>query len=135
MCRLSSLSPAAIAVLVGPCNGARALKEKIEKNPGALKITHQARGRNGMVYDLSGEGHRLTVSIFQRENPQEPGEWRIEARASRADEAIVVSEWGSTRTEALERVGAAWTERAMADNLPSFDWKDVAKLLDSVRAL
>jgi hypothetical protein len=120
---------------VGPCNGARALKEKIEKNPGALKITHQARGRNGMVYDLSAEGHRLTLSIFQRENPQEPNEWRVEARASRADEAIVVSEWGATRAVALKSVGSAWTTRAMADNLPNFDWEAVAKLLDSVRAI
>ena len=116
-------------------SGARALKEKIEKNPGALKITHQARGRNGMVYDLSAEGHRLTVSIFQRENPQEAGDWRVEARASRADEAIVVSQWGRSRPEALKAVGAAWTARATADHLPSFDWEAVAKLLDSVRAI
>lgn len=119
----------------GPCHGARALKEKIEKNPGALKITHQARGRNGMVYDLSAEGHRLTVSIFQRENPQEPNDWRIEARASRADEAIVVAEWGKTRPEALKNVGVTWTARQAADNLPSFDWAEVAKLLESVRAI
>ena len=88
-----------------------------------------------MAYDLSAEGHRLTVSIFQRENPQEPGDWRIEARASRADEAIVVSQWGATRPEALKAVGAAWTARAAADNLPAFDWDAVAKLLDSVRAI
>ena len=88
-----------------------------------------------MVYDLSAEGHRLTVSIFQRENPQEPNDWRIEARASRADEAIVVAEWGKTRPDALKSVGAAWTARAMADNLPNFDWEAVAKLLDSVRAI
>jgi hypothetical protein len=88
-----------------------------------------------MVYDLSAEGHRLTVSIFQRENPQEPNDWRIEARASRADEAIVVAEWGKTRPEALKNVGVTWTSRQMADNLPSFDWDAVAKLLDSVRAI
>lgn len=88
-----------------------------------------------MVYDLSAEGHRLTVSIFQRENPQEPGDWRVEARASRADEAIVVSEWGSSRPAALKAVGEAWTARAAADNLPSFDWDAVAKILDSVRAI
>jgi len=118
-----------------PCQGAGALKEKVEKNPGALKITHQARGRNGMVYDLSAEGNRLTVSIFQRENPQEPGDWRIEARASRADEAIVISEWGTSRSEALKSVGTAWSARQMTDNLPSFDWEAVEKLLDSVRAI
>lgn len=88
-----------------------------------------------MVYDLSADGHRLTVSIFQRENPQEPGDWRVEARASRADEAIVVSEWGSTRPAALKAVGDAWSARAIADSLPSFDWEAVAKILDSVRAI
>lgn len=88
-----------------------------------------------MVYDLIAEGNRLTVSIFQRENPQEPGDWRIEARASRADEAIVVAEWGASRSEALKSVGAAWSARQMTDNLPSFDWEAVEKLLDSVRAI
>jgi hypothetical protein len=88
-----------------------------------------------MVYDLSADGNRLTVSIFQRENPQEPNDWRIEARASRADEAIVVSEWGATRTEALASVGTTWSTRAEADSLPVFDWKAVSALLDSVRAL
>lgn len=88
-----------------------------------------------MVYDLSADGHRLTVSIFQRENEQEPGDWRIEARASRADEAIVVSQWAASRPAALKAVGAAWSERAVADGLPSFDWEAVAKLLDSVRAI
>lgn len=88
-----------------------------------------------MVYDLSAEGNRLTVSIFQRENPQEPNDWRIEARASRADEAVVVSEWGKTRPEALKNVGETWTSRELTDSLPSFDWDAVAKLLDSVRAI
>lgn len=88
-----------------------------------------------MVYDLSAEGHRLTLSIFQRDNPQEPGDWRIEARASRADEAVVVSEWAASRALALRAVGVTWSSRAAVDKLPSFDWEAVATLLDSVRAL
>jgi len=88
-----------------------------------------------MVYDLSADGHRLTVSIFQRETSQEPDNWRIEARASRADEAIVVSQWGASRVDALKSVGAAWMARAQADALPTFDWDSVAKLLESVRAV
>jgi len=119
----------------GRATVSRTLKEKIEKSPGALKITHQARGRSGMVYDLSADGHRLTVSIFHRENPQEPDDWRIEARASRADEAIVVSQWAASRSAALKAVGIAWRDRAVADGLPTFDWEGVAKLLDSVRAI
>jgi len=126
---------ARLAVALRPCDGARTLKEKIEKVPGALKITHQARGRNGMVYDLSADGHRLTVSIFQRESSDDEGDWRIEAQASRADEAIVVSRWGTSRIEALKSVGAAWAERAQADSLPSFDWDAVSKLLETVRAV
>jgi hypothetical protein len=88
-----------------------------------------------MVYDLSADGHRLTVSIFQRENEQEPGDWRVEARSSRTDEAVVISQWAASRPAALKAVGAAWSDRAITDSLPSFDWEAVAKLLDSVRAL
>jgi hypothetical protein len=135
VCGDKAALPVRVAARGTPCNAPRILTEKNEKNPGALKITHQARGRSGMVYDLSAEGHRLTVSIFQRENPQEPGDWRIEARSSRNDEAIVVAEWAASRPAALKAVGAAWTERAVADSLHSFDWEDIAKLLDSVRAI
>jgi hypothetical protein len=111
------------------------MKERIPKNPHALKITHQARGRTGMVYDFSADGHRLTVSIFPRDGVQDAGDWRVEARASRADEAVVIAEWGATRGDALREVGRAWASRAVADRLPSFDWEEVAKALDTVRAI
>jgi hypothetical protein len=111
------------------------MKEKIPKNPHALKITQQARGRTGWVYDLSADEHRLTVSMFPRENADEPGEWRVEARASRSDEAIVVSEWGPTKADALQKVGAAWVARAEADNLPAFDFDAISKLLETVRGV
>ncbi len=88
-----------------------------------------------MVYDMTSDGHRLTVSIFVRENPQQPNEWRVEARASRSDEAVVVSEWGKTRADALASVGSSWSLRTEVDSLHTFDWNAVAKLLDSVRAI
>jgi hypothetical protein len=111
------------------------MNEKIPTNPHALKITQQARGRTGWVYDLSAGEHRLTVSTFPRENANEPGEWRVEARASRSDEAIVVSEWAPTKAEALQKVGVAWVARAEADDLPAFDFDAVSKLLETVRGV
>ncbi len=112
-----------------------AMKDKPPKNPHALKITQQARGRTGWVYDLSANERRLTVSMFPRDNVEEPGEWRVEARASRADDAVVVSEWGPTRAAALEKVGAAWTTLVDTKNLPAFDFDAISKLLESVRGV
>jgi hypothetical protein len=111
------------------------MKEKLPHDPHALKITQQARGRTGWVYDLSADQHRLTVSMFPRENADEPGEWRVEARASRADDAVVVSEWGATKADALHKVGLAWVARAADDNLPTFDFAAISKLLQTVRGV
>ena len=109
--------------------------EKAEKNKDALKITHQFRAGIGMVYDLKGDGNRLTVRVFPRQNPSDLDEWRIEARSSEAPEAAVVSEWGKTRTEALAAVGRSWVSEASARSLPTFDWDAVAEALSAVRAI
>lgn len=111
------------------------MKEKIAKNPHALKITQQARGRTGWTYDLSADEHRLTINVFPRENVEDPGEWRIEARASRADDAVVITEWGKTKVEALQKVGTSWVLRAEADHLPTFDFDAISKLLETVRGV
>lgn len=109
--------------------------DKAEKLKDALKITDQSRDRNGMVYDLKAEGNRLTVRIFPRENPTEQNEWRIEARVSSAPEALTVTQWGATRTEALQEVGKVWVSLAAEQGLPTFDWAAVAVALNAVRAL
>jgi hypothetical protein len=106
-----------------------------EKNTDTLKITNQFRLRTSLVYDFRCEGSRLTVSITPRERPDDAGEWRIEARASHAPEALIVTEWGSLRIEVLRAVGRAWVSKAAEHGLPTFDWEAVVKALQDVRAL
>jgi hypothetical protein len=109
--------------------------EKGEKNKDSLRITHQTRERNGMVYDLKGDGNRLTLRVFPRENSSDAADWRVEARTSEAQAAMVVSAWGATRAEALSSVAGTWTSKGPAQGLPAFDWEDVARVLTAVRAL
>lgn len=111
------------------------MREKSVKNPHALKITQQARIRTAMVCDLSADEHRLTLSTYGRENAEDAGEYRIEARPSRAPDAPVITGWGDTRLEALAEVGKSWRARAEAENLPSFDWEAIATLLATVRGV
>jgi hypothetical protein len=106
-----------------------------EKNTDTLKITNQFRLRAGLVYDFRCEGSRLTVFITPRERPDDVGEWRVEARASHAPDALVVTEWGATRIEALREVGRAWGSKATEHGLPTFDWEAVVKALQDVRAV
>jgi hypothetical protein len=90
-----------------------------------------------MVYDLRGAAGRLTLRVTGRggEDDGPPTEWRIEASTSIAPDAVIVSERGATRAEALRAVGRAWDEKRVASNLPSFDWELVARALAAVRAL
>jgi len=106
-----------------------------EKNTDTLKITNQFRLRTGLVYDFRCEGSRLTVFITPRERPDDAGEWRVEARASHAPDAFVVTEWGATRIDALRAVGRVWGSEAAEHALPTFDWEAVVKALQDVRAL
>lgn len=109
------------------------MKEK--KDTETVKITNQFRAKRGMVYDLKCDGERLTVSITQRENEDEAGEWRVEARNSSSAEALVVSEWGATRVDALRGVATSWASKADSNGLPTYDWDAVVKALEAVRAL
>ena len=109
------------------------MKEK--KDTETVKITNQFRAKRGMVYDLKCEGERLTVGICPRENDDEAGDWRVDARNSSTPEALVVSEWGATRVDALREVGRAWASKAEQHGLPTYDWEAVAKALLTVRAI
>src|SRR5450432_1477574 len=97
------------------------------KNKDAMRITLQSRSKNGMVYELRGEGHRLSLSIFQRENADEPSEWRVEARtAANAENAIAIA-WAPTKVDALREVARMWA--AKNEGLPEFDWNAVEQVL------
>jgi hypothetical protein len=106
-----------------------------DKKSDALKITNQFRSRTGFVYDLKYEGSRLTLTIVQRERPDDPGEWSVEARASSLPDVVPIVAWGATRRDALGEVGRAWASSAATTGLPSFDWDAIAAVLSDVRAL
>lgn len=103
-----------------------------EKNPFAVRITQQYRRKNGMTYELLGDGNRLVVRMFPRETPTEPDEWRCEACDGADRDEVLVSVWGPTRADALSAVGRRWDEHTRA---PKFDWLEVAKALEMVRAI
>jgi len=110
-------------------------KKEPPKNPNALKITNQFRAKNGMVYELKGEGNTLVVRVYPRESAVDPSDWRIEARANDKDESVVVTQWGTSKADTLREVGRAWTEMTATHGLHTFDWTTVAEALHAVRAI
>ncbi len=84
-----------------------------------------------MVYDLRGDGERLTLTMSPRASSQDPDEWHVEASASTQADAVRVDRWARTRAEALHAVGLEWCKLA----LPRFDWEAVRVVLAEVRAV
>jgi hypothetical protein len=105
----------------------------------ALKITHQIRPRGAdtaMTYGLECQGVILTLVVAPRSSDHDPGAWRVDARAKTLmKESVTASEWGSSRIEALRAVGRAWDAARSEHGLRMFDWNDVARVLEAVRAV
>jgi hypothetical protein len=98
--------------------------------PDTLRITDQYRRHpTGRVCEIECFGARLSVHVWELET--QPG-WRVEAHSGSGADAIVVGRSAGTRAEALRDVGATWAAERMS---PSFDWKDIAALLASVRVV
>jgi superfamily II DNA/RNA helicase len=114
--------------------GSRRASAMTEKKTDALRITNQFRSRNGFVYDLRCEGATLILSIKPRENPDDPGDWSVEARV-RSQDAAPITAWGPTKRDALREVGVAWVASAPSLGLPTFDWTAVATVLSEVSAV
>lgn len=107
---------------------------RVSEDKDALKITNQFRNKRGIVYDLKHQADRLTVCITQRENPDDPNEWRVDLSAGSQGEAAI-TEWGPTKADALKAAGATWLSSSGSLGLPTFDWDAVAKALTTVRAI
>ena len=101
----------------------------------SLRITNQFRAKDAMVYDLRCEGTRLTVSVSQRRNEQDPAEWCVAARSGAAPNDVTVEEWGPSAAKALEKIATSWGTRRESEAIPSFDWTAVAAALAAVRAI
>jgi hypothetical protein len=109
---------------------------KDEREEESIRITQQFRARDAMVYDLRGSAGRLTLRVSGRgDGDGPPTEWRIDASTSSSPDAVIVSEVGLTRADALRAVSRSWNEKRLANNLPSFDWESVTRAMAAVRAI
>jgi RNA recognition motif-containing protein len=108
----------------------RATREAAEKPK--VKIAQQFRERHNMAYELDCSGTPITLRIFPTENADD---YRIEARASEAPEAAVITASAKTPRDALAAVGAEWSAKGDALGLPSVDWEAITTAMVGVRAL
>lgn len=98
-----------------------------------VKIAQQFRERDNMAYDLDCEGAPLTIRIY----PMPDGSWRIEARATDAAEAVVISSCGTNRSDVLVDVVRAWNREASGPSSPlrRLDDAAVMQAMRDVRAV
>ena len=106
-----------------------------EKEKAAVRITNQFHDRGGMAYNLNCEGARLTVRVFGRTSPDDPTDWRIEARTNGKIDNFVITGSGASRAAALHEVAGAWARAIEGHPLPSINWKAIEDVLVEVRAL
>ena len=106
-----------------------------EQTNDKLKITLQFHAGRGTAYELQRGDSKLTIHVSPGQRPKDAGEWRVEAFASHGPSDVPIVEWGTTRVEALEAVGRTWDLEGPSRELPSFDWKEVARLLAIVSAI
>ncbi|HEY0467166.1 MAG TPA: hypothetical protein VGC79_23360 [Polyangiaceae bacterium] len=102
------------------------------------KVTMQYRSGAGKVFELESAGHMLDVRVTPREAADvanAAGPWHVAAQDRRSAGAVVISEWGATRGEALEKVSRAWVEQMSERNLTPFDWLAVTRTLQAIRAI
>jgi len=97
------------------------------------KVTMQYRSGAGKVFELESAGQMLDVHVTPREDAA--GQWQVAAHDRRSAGAVVISESGATRSEALEKVSRAWAEQMTERNLTPFDWIAVTSTLQSIRAI
>ena len=99
------------------------------------KVTMQYRSGAGKVFELESAGKLLDVHVTPRQEADPDGQWRVTAQDQRGGGATVISEWGATRGEALEKVSRTWVEQMSERNLSAFDWVAVTKTLQAIRAI
>jgi hypothetical protein len=100
----------------------------------ACKVTTQYRSGQRLVYELENEGRVLDVHISSGSGDS-VGTWLVAAHNGRGTDSTVIAESGTTRTEALGKVGDSWAAKAGELGLPLVDWSAVAKALLAVRAI
>lgn len=99
------------------------------------KVTMQYRSGAGKVFELESAGKLLDVHVSPRDESGAAGEWRVTAQDRRGGNATVITEWGATKGEALEKVSRTWVEQMSERNLSAFDWVAVTQTLQAIRAI
>jgi len=108
---------------------------KPEKSEPPCKVTMQYRSGSGKVFELESAGKILDVHVTPHESSDSADLWRVAAHDRRSAGAIVISETGATRGEALEKVSRSWVEQMRERNLTAFDWIAVTNTLQAIRAI
>ena len=108
-------------------------ERKNSEASGGPRITTQYRSSEAMVYEFQNAGFAIDVHV-RPPRAADGEQWRVEAHTSHELDAIVVREWGTTRADALERVGVTWAAKADELHLPAWDFPAIGRALDSVRA-
>lgn len=99
------------------------------------KVTMQYRSGAGKVFELESAGQMLDVHVTPRTASENGGEWLVAAHDRRGGGAIVISESGATRGEALDKVSRAWVAQMTERGLTAFDWAAVTSTLIAIRAI
>lgn len=108
-----------------------AVSTKDEKS--RARITQQFREARNMTYELECSGVPLILRVFPPSGS--PNEWKIEARASDAVDAVVATATAASRPQALDRVAEWWRDNATTRALATYDWNAVAQAMAAVRAI
>jgi hypothetical protein len=93
----------------------------------------QYRSGTGKVFELESAGKMLDVHVTPKQAAG--GGWLVAAHDRRGGGAVVISEWGATRGEALDKVSRAWVAQMGERNLSAFDWAAVTNTLRAIRAI
>lgn len=99
------------------------------------KVTMQYRRGAGKVFELESAGKMLDVCVTPRQESENGGAWSVAVQDRRGRDAVVVTESGATRGEALEKVSRAWADQMGPSNLSAFDWTAVTSTLLAIRAI
>jgi hypothetical protein len=106
-----------------------------EKPGSGYKVAKQYQSDGERVYELDCAGVRLEIRISSRSAGSGQRNWHVSAQPGGVSDAIMLSESGATKTEALNKVAALWSEQDPGHQLPPFDWTAVTQALLAVRGV
>ncbi len=113
----------------------RSAKKGTPRRDLKARITQQFRQLENLTYELDCAGTPLVLRMFFPLEQGPTGQWRLEARASHADDAAVVHASATTRRQALLNVAARCRSDDPLHPFPNVDWEAVEQALGDVRAL